>query len=546
MYPSGSVHRIDAQHDDDAARPSHPRTVPTTHAAPHPPTSSSRRARVDGRRDTEREYRGGGRRGLPYLPNIALYVVVHSVVGPPFPILLPLPPTEFASAAFLAPPPPPTVVRGEIFDLASRTTRGAPRRRRPLPRDAAIDLSEDADRDVSSFVEWASRGGIQTADGFDLVGGEYDGRLDVSAVTTRDMPAGSTVIYVPRDMILSSGDVMEEFGRLAEAEELLTDNGYASEIRQYYLVLKVLVELERGHESPWFAYLNSLPRYYSNGASMTLFCYTCIPPLVASMCKDERARLNNLSVKRVVPFLGNDIKGDPKLWKWAYNVVYTRGFEANDGANFNICPMIDYLNHGTENEVWMTYDDSGNCYAQATRDIPANTPLRMSYGDPTNPSFLLARYGFLDESSPATFCKIIPTHVSREMMDLGYSHNRMLFYKETGEVSEEVWDILLYMALGETDPTMQRQFYQAHMDGDSVTKQYIHEQYYPLTAAKLRDHIDTFLDDLDQLERKVDYGARVAADDHPRLPLLLRHNQFVRNTFLTVRAKQGLDQFGYS
>jgi hypothetical protein len=414
----------------------------------------------------------------------------------------------------------------------------------PPLRDTAIDITEEAQRDVASFKEWASYGGIQTADGFQLVGEELDGHLDVSVMTTQDIPAGSPVIYVPSDMILSSSKAMEEFGRLTEAEQLLTDNGYASDIRQYYLMLKILVEIEKGHESPWFSYLNSLPRYYSNGASMTLFCYTCIPPLVAAMCKDERARLNNLSVKRVVPFLSNEIKGDPKLWKWAYNVVYTRGFEAN--GSFNICPMADYLNHATDNEVWITYDDSGNCYAQAIQDIPANSPLRMSYGDPTNPSFLLARYGFLDESSPATFCKILPSHISQEMKNLGYSHSRMLFYKETGEVSEEVWDILLYTALGETDPTIQQQFYQAHMNGDSATKQYIHEQYYPLTAAKLADHIDTFLDSLDGLERKGDYGARVAADDHPRLPLLLRHNQFVRNTFLTVRAKQGLDQFSYS
>ena len=415
---------------------------------------------------------------------------------------------------------------------------------RTLLRNTAIDISEEAQRDVASFKEWASYGGIQTADGFQLVGEELDGHLDVSAMTTQDIPAGSSVIYIPNDMILSSSKVIEEFGRLTEAEQLLNENGYASEIRQYYLMLKILVELEKGQDSPWFPYLNSLPRYFSNGASMTLFCYTCIPPLVASLCKEERARLNNLSVKRLVPFLSNEIKGDPKLWKWAYNVVYTRGFEANDA--FNICPMADYLNHGTETEVWMTYDDSGNCYAQALMDIPANSPLQMSYGDPTNPSLLLARYGFLDQSSPATFCKILPSHISQEMKNLGYAHDRMLFYKDTGEVSEEVWDILLYTALGETDPVIQQQFYQAHMNGDYATKQYIHEQYYPLSAAKLADHIDIFLDDLDGLERKGEYGAKVAADDHPRLPLLLRHNQFVRNTFLTVRTKQGLDQFSYS
>ena len=186
------------------------------------------------------------------------------------------------------------------------------------------------------------------------------------------------------------------------------------------------------------------------------------------------------------------------------------------------------------------------CYDQVTKDVPANSPLRMSYGDPTNPSFLLARYGFLDESSPATFCKILPSHVSEEMKNLGYAHDRLLFYKDTGDVSEEVWDILLYMALGETDTTVQQKFYQAHMQGDYATKQSIHEIYTPLTMTKLAEHIDKFLNELDSLEQKGQYGGKVAADDHPRLPLVLRHNQFVRETFLAVRHKQGLDQLEYA
>mmetsp|Transcript_4581 Transcript_4581/g.10053 ORF Transcript_4581/g.10053 Transcript_4581/m.10053 type:complete len:468 (+) Transcript_4581:154-1557(+) len=413
----------------------------------------------------------------------------------------------------------------------------------------AVDIEEEAYRDIASFEEWASYGGIQKADGFQLISEELDGFLDVSAMTTQDIPAGSPVVYVPAEMILSSNNVMEEFGRIQEAEQLLRDSGYESEIRQYYLMLKILAELEKGQDSPWFPYLNSLPRYYSTGASMTLFCYTCIPPLLASLCKKERARLNNLSVKRPVSFLSNDIKGNVKLWKWAYQVVYTRGFESNNGSgDFCIAPMADMFNHhGYEPEIALAYDEGGNCYAQTTYDVSANSPLRMSYGDPTNPSSLLARYGFLDESAPATFCKLLPSHVSEEMKNLGCAHDRMLFYKDTGDLTEEVWDILLYMALGENDDVAtQQQFYQAHAGGDYATKQSIHEQYYPLTAAKLSDHIETFLDELDTLERKGEYGGKVAADDHPRLPLIMRHNEFVKKTFLTVRNAQGLDQNNYA
>ena len=72
------------------------------------------------------------------------------------------------------------------------------------------------------------------------------------------------------------------------------------------------------------------------------------------------------------------------------------------------------------------------------------SPLRISYGDPTNPSFLFARYGFLEEDTPATFCKIIPAHINKDMEDLGYAENKMLFYK-TGELAEEVCTVNFWL-----------------------------------------------------------------------------------------------------
>jgi hypothetical protein len=266
-----------------------------------------------------------------------------------------------------------------------------------------------------------------------LVPETIDGHLDVSVMTSLDIPAQSPILYVPNEMILSSNKAVEEFGRLQKAEDVIIANHAQSELRHYYLMIKILVEYERGQESPWFPYLNSLPRYFSNGASMTPFCYKCVPPLVASLAKQERVLLNNLLVKQV-PFLSTDTKGNAELWKLAFQIVYTRSFEAKDeSGDLRIVPMGDLFNHGTEIEIEYAYDEYGNFHVQTTKDVPANSPLRMSYGDPTNPSHLLARYGFLDQSSPATFCKIIPSHIDDQMIKLGYAHNRMLFYKDTGE-----------------------------------------------------------------------------------------------------------------
>jgi len=175
----------------------------------------------------------------------------------------------------------------------------------------------------------------------------------------------------------------------------------------------------------------------------------------------------------------------------------------------------------------------GNCNVYTTADVAPGSPLRMSYGDPTNPSALFAQYGFLDESSPATFCKITNIQPTEELKNLGLDFSRMLFYKDNGAVSEEVWDVLLYSQVLKSNKQAQQAFYQAHMTGDVETKQSIHQHYFLETATALKKHIDTFLKQLDDLTKK---GDGVDVNTHPRLPLILKHNEFVRQTFLTVKA----------
>ena len=196
------------------------------------------------------------------------------------------------------------------------------------------------------------------------------------------------------------------------------------------------------------------------------------------------------------------------------------------------------FNHGTETQVEFQTDENGNCLVVAAQDVPAGSSLRFTYADPTNPSHIFARYGFLDESSPATFCKIMldPTP---ELVAMGYDHSKMLFYKDTGDVSSEVWDILLYhTVLGDGDQPGNRDqqavFYQAHVNGDYATKEAMHNQYSAATVQALLIHIDNFLKELEYL---TDMAADRDLNTHPRLPLLQRHNAFVKDTFLNVRAK---------
>ena len=156
---------------------------------------------------------------------------------------------------------------------------------------------------------------------------------------------------------------------MALAEEYVINSGAESELRHYYLMLKILLEIQNGKDSPWFQWLNSLPRYLTNAASMTDYCLLCLPPLMKKLAGDERENQQRLSTDsiKMVPFLSDDIKMYPRdLVKWAYQIVYTRSVETEDG-DLKIVPMADYFNHGSDyTEIEPSYDENGNYYAYNT------------------------------------------------------------------------------------------------------------------------------------------------------------------------------------
>ena len=80
----------------------------------------------------------------------------------------------------------------------------------------------------------------------------------------------------------------------------------------------------------------------------------------------------------------------------------------------------------------------------------------------------------------------------------------------------------------------------AHSESDYDGKQMLHDKYYGETSQLLLNHIEEFLIQLDKLSDKA-YDRQRDLNDHPRLPLILKHNEFVRQSFLAVRQTY----FGY-
>lgn len=263
------------------------------------------------------------------------------------------------------------------------------------------------------------------------------------------------------------------------------------------------------------------------------------------MALRERTNLISIDVSKV-PFLSDDTKNNGALVRWAFQIACTRSFPAHDDtpdllasatddatSDLRIVPVADMFNHATNAEVDLSYDEYGNLYAYSNQPVPAGSPLRINYGHATNPSYLFARYGFVDESCPFMFCKIMIPHVNTQLQDLGYSHDRMLFHRETGQVAQEVWDVLLYQILSSSNAAKKKEFYDAHMNGDYETKQRFHDMYWPETSAKLLRHLDSMLSQVNDITTKA-HAQDITL--HPRLPLIMKHNQHMRDTFLKVKA----------
>lgn len=398
---------------------------------------------------------------------------------------------------------------------------------------SAIDISENALRDVTPLKEWAANYGVQMSDCYEL--NSDDGGYDVYATTTQNLPQDSPILYIPSEIILTGNKACQELGVMSSAEQSLM----SSDHNTFYLFLKVLKEYEMGQDSTYYPWLNSSPRYYSNGASMTDFCFGCLPPYAAEMALDEKKRLGQfVQALHAVPFLSEESKNNADLTRWAYNVVYTRMMMMPDG-DYCLCPMADYFNHigGDVVDASITFDEEGNCYAYSTRNLQAGQSLLICYGDSTNPSYLMAKYGFLDESSPATFCKYVISNPSNELYNMGYP-TQMLFYMD-GSICDTVWDILLYEELGKVSYEEAQTFYQCVMSGDDATKQNYHSQYFVRTLESLKEHVDFIVEELDELGLGLETQMAQGQDAirHPRLPLILKHNEFVLETFERVQQK---------
>ena len=400
-----------------------------------------------------------------------------------------------------------------------------------------MSVERTAQREVGQFINWAAQSGIQQAEGFCLMDYVMDENEEYYAATSTGGSQGSSVLYVPGELILSASRIAQETqGYADDALKLLQNNGMIHLSQQFLLFLQVLLIYQQGDQSPHFPWMSALPRKWNTAVSMDKFCMSCLPPYIKSLCQEKRDQLDAFHLAlQEFQHISPEIKGNDDLMKFAYNVVFTRSFPSASDGDLKLIPMVDMINHGYPGNVELAYDENGGCGVVLARDVAPGEPLLLSYGEPSNPSRLLATYGFLSESASTTNCKLMFKNPSQELIDVGYDPSRMLFETATGAVSQEVWDVLLYSRL-EKKPELAdaaRAFHQASISGDNQTKNAIHGQYFRHTCGALMRHIDHILIEVHDLTVKMN---AYDSSKHPRLPLLRRHHEMVTSTFKKVKA----------
>ncbi|KAL7436152.1 hypothetical protein ACHAXM_005093 [Skeletonema potamos] len=403
----------------------------------------------------------------------------------------------------------------------------------------AINLADEyAQRDVYSMEEFATQYGMQKAPGVELY---TDDGSDYQLITQQPIGAGQTVLYVPSDIILSSDKAYQEFGgEIQQAEQVLVqiDKGTAARLPLFRLMVKILAEYDQGENSAFFPWLNSLPRVFYNGVSMTNDCFNCLPPYAGWLTSTEKANYDSFVQALRGGYVQLQSVNDDLVTQWAYNIALTRFQEVWSPQRAKlIAPMADMLNHSAQPNCEITFDDYGNCQVTALYDIPGGMPLTISYGDPTNPTPIFAQYGFLPADCTTLFCKAM--HLESYIKEMGIDFKDLLIQVETGEIAPKVWDLFLYEILVNNDPGAAEQYYVAFKTGDEATKQQYQDQYFPYTLDALKQHVYSILADVENLTAM---AQSYDLSTHPRVPVIVAHNNLVRDTFTMTAAL--LDQMG--
>ena len=401
------------------------------------------------------------------------------------------------------------------------------------------------ERDMEALKGWANQNGVSVDS--DVISLSNPQSECWGFSVPRNSRQGTKILKVPASLVINSQQIQDELALhhdLSPAIEYLESKKVHTQIPQFFLFLKLLMEYTKGSDSAWYSWIQSLPQVFDTAICMDEVELECLLPFAWALASIERLHLEVF--QQTLTMLPKTLAIDPEkiqnqeLMTWLFNSVFTRCWtypdEINENERCDIVPLGDMFNHAPQN-MEIDYDDDGNVNFSLRHDLPANSPLHLSYGLATNPYRLLVIFGFVDESQPELFCQIIASDPSDKLVELGYDTKKMVFRTKDGAISTAVWDVVLYLILTQV-PQLQEAFYQAHEDGNKQRKATMHAQFRLEESMFLRNHVQKCLQEIDAILEKIKSENE---SEHPRLGLIHRqHTEFMQRSFRKVQ--QNLDQ----
>lgn len=384
---------------------------------------------------------------------------------------------------------------------------------------AGIECSSS--RNVNSLTTWAQEQGICMHKS--LQWKQYDEKDNNWGLELKEpVPPGTTLMQVPKSLVLDADCLQEEF-LLSDGDEALERalhqlGDFDIHKDGFFIFLKVL-RCSKERDSKWTPWIQGMPQTFIEFSEAEKQCLPFYAKYAADY-QDEKFKAFCRAAAELGEWNENDDPADSlEKLKWAFRAVASRSWKTvpqqeNENPNTEMVPVGDMFNHCEPPNVAVTHDgDSVNFVYKGTANENSKD-LYLSYGQPSNPHRFLAIFGFVPTDMPFVW-----SHIAYPDNPFSANVSEMVVRASDGNIPKIVWDAVLYALLQPPQGTPIPEY----------TKEQ-HAKYRKFTLNVLETHVAKQLEELAALRQKIETTQGENVD------LIRQHNEFLTNVFSKVQA----------
>ncbi|XP_046391912.1 SET domain-containing protein 4 [Ischnura elegans] len=297
-------------------------------------------------------------------------------------------------------------MNGLQYHRRGRTSR---RRCKRTLRTRMNNLSSDPS--IIALVQWMCSMGWNATCKLRLVSNFFTGR-GLQAVN--GVKAGDVLVRIPERLLITASTVCNRL-EIENVKVLLSEHGL--------LAVFIFLETQLGSDSPWFPYLQTLPKSFAVPSNCSDFEILSLPLFMQKRVMEQKYAIKtafdngcelitNLISKGKLPSSASV----PTLSEFhhAWIVVNTRAvymscaadsltctiLRDRDGSNLALAPYLDMFNHSFNAQVNAGFNKSTRCYEiRSQTKCPSMAQVFINYGPHDNMK-LWIEYGFYLPGNP--------------------------------------------------------------------------------------------------------------------------------------------------